>query len=190
MTKSNTMTKLESISTTPFEDWEDWLGKTEDGDSAVVTFQTMDFYLYKSWWRQAVEFEGETDFIETDGGMYQIEGDTERKIDHTKFDSDKVDGPGVYEDQADRCYTIILPHEFMTFGMCQKWIEKLNKRFDTDFELVEPSKQVHCPHCGTSLMSPENWKTHFENRHPEKVVDHKDLFEGSIETSTEGGESQ
>ena len=82
------------------------------------------------------------------------------------------------------------------------YLRKMYRNLDEDGELKATADEdcsavkkyreyreqlVDCPHCDSALGSPEGWEDHFEDEHPEKVVDHEDLFEDSIEEST--GES-
>jgi len=49
---------------------------------------------------------------------------------------------------------------------------------------------VDCPDCDSSLSSPEDWEMYFDEEHPEKVVNHEDLFEDSIEDTDDEVEDE
>lgn len=82
--------------------------------------------------------------------MYEMKGDTERKVEPEKFDSEKVKKPGVYRDSKNyedeekvyEGYTIIVDRSFLSPELCQKWIEKLNKKFDRNFSLDIKDRQL------------------------------------------------
>lgn len=120
---------LESRDVNPFEDWSDWYGT--EGE-AVVTFQHIAHLLYEIWERQCVSIEA-----------------GERNIDQEKFDASEVEAPGIYRDETnyddsdavDESYTIIVPYDFMTPDMCRQWIQKLNEKFDRQFELSIDEEQ-------------------------------------------------
>lgn len=129
-------TELRRTSTTPFKNYEDWIS-----DNYVVTFETIGHHLYNEWENQCVEHEGDTELVETESDHYTIEGDAERKVDQSKFSAEEIDGPGIYEDKQDGCYTIVLDRNFMTYELCQRWIGKLNQKFDLDLALKKPESE-------------------------------------------------
>lgn len=135
---------LKSYSVNTFRSWSDWLS-----EEAVVTFETMSHNLWSSWENQCTSIEGETELVETENGMYEIKGDTERKVESEKFDSEKVKKPGVYRDSKNHedetiyeGYTIIVDRSFLSPELCQEWIEKLNKKFDRNFSLDIKDRQL------------------------------------------------
>lgn len=152
--KNNTMSQnyedekvvLESNAVNPFKDWSDWYGT--DGE-AVVTFRTIQHDLYEEWSRQCVRIEG-GEYVEQEDGSKVYDGDNaERIVEHEKFDASEVKAPGVYsdgtnydeEDKVDESYSIIVPYPFLSPKLCQKWIEKLNEKFDREFELYIDDQQ-------------------------------------------------
>jgi hypothetical protein len=135
---------LESMSVDPFNDWSDWYGTNGE---TVVTFVTMKQNLWNSWKNQCISIEGDLELVENSEGTYSLEGETEKEIRPEKFDSDKVQEPGIYRDRAhegdddkvEEAYTVIVPKEFLTPELCEKYMEKLNESFYRNFELnIEP----------------------------------------------------
>lgn len=153
------MVKLTSHHLNPFEGWVDWSGENEDGENVVVTFHTIQHQLYSVWERHC--YDADTPHIEM--GMED-------------FEEDDVVPPGVYQDRDrptfdppedadlsdwDNCYTIVVPFAFMNEKICNKFLKKLNEKYDTDFELYGT-----CVQCGDDLPLGENY--HPEDKIPEK----------------------
>lgn len=88
---------LESMSVDPFNDWSDWYGTNGE---TVVTFVTMKQNLWNSWKNQCISIECDLELVENSEGTYSLEGETEKEIRPEKFDSDKVQEPGIYRDRA------------------------------------------------------------------------------------------
>lgn len=122
------MTELRATCEEPFKEWEDWIGTKENGETIVVTFETMKYRLFEEWLDQAVTF-----------------NDGERVVNHDNFDYEEAKEwvrPGAYKDDfAEDCYTITIPGEFMSLKRCREWIENLNNKYGTDFELVDPEEE-------------------------------------------------
>ena len=145
---------LESMGVDPFKGWSDWYGT--DGE-ALVTFETMQHSLWDSWNNQCVEikkYDEEGNEIKpnefNDIQEYMNAGvESERIVKPEKFDYNTVKLPGVYrsdthydkKDYVDESYTIVVPHGFLTPELCQKYIDKLNKKFDRKFKLKIEEEQ-------------------------------------------------
>ena len=131
---------LESMAVDPFRVWSDWYGT--DGE-AVVTFETMQHNLWNAWTNQCISYQGDTELVETEDGMYKMEGETERKVEPENFDCSELKQPGIYrdgtyydeEDSVDEGYTIIVPYGFLTPELCEEYIEKRNQKFNRNFKL-------------------------------------------------------
>ena len=135
--------ELESMAVLPFEGLSDWCG-----DDVVVTFETMTHNLWTSWKSQCVSRRGDVELVETEEGNYTLEGDTDRKVDPEEFDGQKVMEPGAYRDKTreegennTETYTIIVPKSFLTPELCEKYIEKLNKKYNRNYSLKIKEKQ-------------------------------------------------
>jgi hypothetical protein len=136
---------LESYGVNPFRNWSDW-----HSEEVIVTFETMKHNLWNSWENQCTSIEGETELVEKENGMYEMKGDTERKVEPEKFDLEKLKKPGVYrdsknnndEEKVDESYTIIVGRSFLSPELCQKWIQKLNEKFDRNFSLDIKDRQL------------------------------------------------
>ena len=120
----------------------------------MVTFETMQHHLYSQWDSACVSFDhsecghGDSweDRFEQDeetGHYVMRDCDSERVVDHERFDAADVKAPGVYLDgthydvdgSVDESYTIIVPYEFLSPALCREWIAKLNEEYDRKFEL-------------------------------------------------------
>jgi len=135
--------ELESMAVVPFESFSDWYG-----EDVVVTFETIAHNLWNCWRSQCVSMVGDTELVETEDGMYRLEGDTEREVDPGEFDGQKVAKPGVYRDKTreegesdTETYTIIVSRSFLTPELCENYIEKLNKKYDRNFSLKIKEEQ-------------------------------------------------
>jgi hypothetical protein len=142
---------LKSHAVNPFNQWADWYGT--DGE-AVVTFRTMKEHLWDRWqsdcvsishddcdhgdsWDERTEQDPET------GTSRFKDCDSERVVEHERFDPTNVQAPGIYldgthyddADKVDESYTIIVPYPFLSPELCQEWIKKLNEQYDRQFEL-------------------------------------------------------
>lgn len=149
------MVKLTSHVVKPFNKIADWSGKDEEGNFHVVTFTTISQELYSEWERQNLD-----NYHFKDGDI-EIDGNS---IENYNFD---IPPPGVYRDtdkpnfkvpEGDKeedwshCYTIIVPFDFMSRRICNIFIEKLNDKYGTDFELYATCKQ-----CGKQIPVGEDY---------------------------------
>ena len=131
MTGSEKEVVLESMAVDPFNDWDDW---HDQNSKAVVTFETMKHNLWNSWKTQCIE-----------NNEYN---DSEEEIRPEKFNAEKVRKPGVYrdavneEDKIDELYTVIVPRSFLTPELCERYLEKLNEKFDRNFKLKIKPEQM------------------------------------------------
>lgn len=147
----DTTVVLESHAVNPFNDWSDWYGT--DGE-AVVTFFTMKEQLWNQWDNDCVSISHEDcdhgdsweDRMEQDEetGFYTSKDcNSERVVEHEKFDPTNLQAPGVYldgthyedDEKVDESYTIYVPFPFLSPELCRRWIQKLNEQYDRQFEL-------------------------------------------------------
>lgn len=136
----------------PLRGCSDW-----GGDGAIVTFIPMDRHLMDMFELDCVWFETEDGKTSEDFDTDEwFEKDTIRKVDVTKFDKSKLKNPGAYRDeQGEECYTVILPFAFSVEKLLLEWIEKLNDKFDKDFELY-----TDCLNCGDEVKIGDNYSKH------------------------------
>jgi len=129
--------KLENMAVDPFDNWSDWYG--ENGE-VVITFMTMDAHLLEEWQNQARN--SDTLNHATYNGKPLSKDERVEIFTHNDFEND-FRGPGIYrddhnisgEEKVDESYTIIVPTDFMTQDLCEKYIERLNEEFNRNFEL-------------------------------------------------------
>jgi len=153
-------TKLKSDVVEPFSgSYSDWYCYEED-KHAVVTFVTLDQDLFDIFeadcvWHETEDGRDTGEVSPEEWAKLINQSKTEKKIDVTKFDKSKLRKPGAYKDKEDeRCYTVILPYNFITDKFCQKRIKKLNKKFDEDFELY-----FDCHNCGDTVELSERYES-------------------------------
>lgn len=128
-------TKLFSTAIQPINDsYEDFYSKTDDGENgACVTFMTISDRFGEIFRANYTEDEG----IDMEQVM------------------EKLPEIGVREDRPEedfRGYTVILPHRHMIMADLDNWIEKLNEKFDEDFELW-----TQCLVCEEELLLSDRW---------------------------------
>lgn len=135
----------------PFEEVADWYGT--DGE-VVVAIKPMKSLLWAHWETQCVEWVHAEDCDHgpgVDGLQESINcPHQERVVNPENFDYDEVPEPGVYctgtyyddESKVDESYNIIVPREYVTAEQCHKWIQKLNQKYDRNFELTISADQL------------------------------------------------
>lgn len=90
-------------------------------DDGVVTFITISELLYEEWYA-------------TNQGHYSDERD---------FDIDEVTSVGahredeIYDTDNEKCYTVVVPYDFLAVARLEEYLEKLNDEYGTDFVLPE-----------------------------------------------------
>jgi len=142
---------LKSMAVDPFRDWSDWYGINGE---AVVTFETMQHHLWNAWNNQCVEIKnydkegeeikpGDFETAQEYSKASSNAEETDRTVESENFDYSKASNPGIYRDETcydeeesvDEGYTVIVPYSFLTPELCEKYIEKLNQKFDRNFKL-------------------------------------------------------
>lgn len=143
--------KLDNMAVRPYKGTSDW--RTEDGE-AVIIIMPISQHLFDQWELQARH----TNYVDALGiinGEPADEEDTIEVFNHSDFENN-FRGPGIYRDdqnldhpeKMDESYTIILPIDFQTPEVVDKYINALNEKFDRNFvhEEIDTTSRIKGMH--------------------------------------------